>query len=109
MSSCRNITTTTATAVAAGFANQRASFHPCWRRGTLVNIDVAIVQHHIQHTLVGIELERGAAAPIAGTLINGVLGVAIAGILFQRAIAHTQPLTVGFKTKWPAECNKLSA
>lgn len=109
MSSCRNITTTTATTISAGFANQRAGCHPRWRRGTLVNIDVAIVQHHVQHALVGIELERGAAAPIAGTLINGVLGVAIAGILFQRAIAHTQPLTVGFKTKWPAECNKLSA
>lgn len=72
-----NITTTTATTISAGFANQRASFHPCWRRGTLVNIDVAIVQHHIQHTLVGVEFECGGTAPITGTLIGGVLGIAI--------------------------------
>lgn len=52
-------------AAAAWFADKRAG--GCARRwcGAFVNVDVAIVQHHVEHTLVAVELERGVFAPIA--------------------------------------------
>ena len=68
-----------------------------------------MVQYHIQHTLVGVELESGTATPVARTLISSVLRIAVVVVSCQSAVANSNTLVIRLKANITYKVNKLSA